>query len=491
MTEIVAGAPLDESSADLLAVPVFADTTFGPGAAAIATRLGDWLSGYLASREFTGKTGQQVAVPGGDLPFGEVLFIGMGEEADAEAIRRAAGNLGRAARAYPDVATTLHLIDVEGAAEAVALGYLLGSYTFDDYRSEPKERANERLILIDAPDGVADEVGRAEIIAAGVNLTRDLVNAPAGDKPPATLAERAARIPGVDVEIVDGDEAMARGYGGLLAVASGATNPPRMVLLRYEPEGATASVAFVGKGIVFDSGGLSIKPAKGMEAMKTDMAGAGSVFGAMQAIAALELPIRVLGVAPLAENMTGGAAQRPGDILTAYGGKTVEVLNTDAEGRLVLADGLGIAGEADVDLIVDIATLTGAAKVALGQLIGAVLGNDDDAVESVLAAGKFAGEKWWQLPLEQEYRPKLDSSIADLQNISDDRWGGAINAALFLSEFAADQPWVHLDVAGPARADRTEHYIVKGGSGFGVRTLIELAVQMSRKSQVTGLKKET
>lgn len=491
MTEIVAGAPLDEAAADLLAVPVFADTTYGPGAAAIASRLGDWLSGYLASREFTGKTGQEVTVPGGDLPFGEVLFIGVGEEADAEAIRRAAGSLGRAARAYPEVATTLHLIDVEGAAEAVALGYLLGSYTFDDYRSEPKARANERLILIDAPDGVADEVARAEIIAAGVNLTRDLGNAPAGDKPPATLAERAARIAGVEVEIVDREEAMTRGYGGLLAVASGATNPPRMVLLRYEPEAATASVAFVGKGIVFDSGGLSIKPAKGMEAMKTDMAGAASVFGAMQAIAALELPIRVFGVAPLSENMTGGAAQRPGDILTAYGGKTVEVLNTDAEGRLVLADGLGIAGEADVDLIVDIATLTGAAKVALGQLIGAVLGNDDDAVEAVLAAGKFAGEKWWQLPLEQEYRPKLDSSIADLQNISNDRWGGAINAALFLSEFAGDQPWVHLDIAGPGRADRTEHYIVKGASGFGVRTLVELATQMSHKSQVTGLKSET
>jgi leucyl aminopeptidase len=491
MTEIVAGAPLDEAAADLLAVPVFADTTFGPGAASIASRLGDWLGGYLASREFTGKTGQEVAVPGGDLPFGEVLFIGMGEEADAEAIRRAAGSLGRAARTYPEVATTLHLIDVEGAAEAVTLGFLLGSYTFDDYRSEPKERANERLVLIDAPDGIADEVARAEIIAAGVNLTRDLVNAPAGDKPPATLAERAADIPGVEVEIIDAGEAENRGYGGLLAVSSGATNPPRMVLLRYEPEGATASVAFVGKGIVFDSGGLSIKPAKGMEAMKTDMAGAASVFGAMQAIAALELPIRVLGVAPLAENMTGGAAQRPGDILTAYGGKTVEVLNTDAEGRLVLADGLGIAGEADVDLIVDIATLTGAAKVALGQLIGAVFGNDDDAVESVLAAGKFAGEKWWQLPLEQEYRPKLDSSIADLQNISDDRWGGAINAALFLSEFAGELPWVHLDVAGPARAARTEHYIVKGGSGFGVRTLVELAAQMSRKSQVTSRKSQT
>ena len=481
MVEIAGGGALEEASGDLLAVPVFADLTYGPGAEFVADRLGDWLEGYFASREFTGKVGQQVTVPGGDLSFSEVLFVGVGEEVDDEVVRRAAGSLGRAARMHPVVATTLQLIDVEGAAEAVALGYLLGSYTFDEYRSEPKQRTNERLVLIGSGEGAADAVARAEIIAAGVNLTRDLVNEPAGSKPPAVLAERVGDMAGVEIEIIDEDEARARGYGGLLAVASGATNPPRMVLLRYEPEGATASVAFVGKGIVFDSGGLSIKPAKGMEEMKTDMAGAATVFGATQAISALGLPIKVLGVAPLTENMTGGAAQRPGDVFTAYGGKTVEVLNTDAEGRLVLADGLEMAAEADVDLIVDIATLTGAAKVALGQLIGVAIGNDDEAIDTVLAAGRAAGEKWWQLPLEQEYRSKMDSTIADIQNIASDNWGGAINAALFLSEFAGDGPWVHLDIAGPARADKTDHYIVKGGSGFGVRTLVELAEQMSKE----------
>jgi len=481
MVEIAGGGALEEASGDLLAVPVFADLTYGPGAEFVADRLGDWLEGYFASREFTGKVGQQVTVPGGDLSFSEVLFVGVGEEVDDEVVRRAAGSLGRAARMHPVVATTLQLIDVEGAAEAVALGYLLGSYTFDEYRSEPKQRTNERLVLIGSGEGAADAVARAEIIAAGVNLTRDLVNEPAGSKPPAVLAERVGDMAGVEIEIIDEDEARARGYGGLLAVASGATNPPRMVLLRYEPEGATASVAFVGKGIVFDSGGLSIKPAKGMEEMKTDMAGAATVFGATQAISALGLPIKVLGVAPLTENMTGGAAQRPGDVFTAYGGKTVEVLNTDAEGRLVLADGLEMAAEADVDLIVDIATLTGAAKVALGQLIGVAIGNDDEAIDTVLAAGRAAREKWWQLPLEQEYRSKMDSTIADIQNIASDNWGGAINAALFLSEFAGDGPWVHLDIAGPARADKTDHYIVKGGSGFGVRTLVELAEQMSKE----------
>jgi leucyl aminopeptidase len=488
MTEIVSGGSLADAAGDLLAVPVFAERTYGPGGAAVAELLGGWLDDYLESQEFTGKPGQQVAVPGGELGFTEVLFLGLGDEVDAEAIRRAAGTLGRAARPFPEVATTLHMVDVEGAAEAVALGFLLGSYSFDEYRSEPKERRTERLVLLEAEDDAGAAIERASKIAAGVNFTRDLVNEPAGGKPPAVLAERAAGIAGVEVEIVDEQEARSRGYGGLLAVASGASNPPRMVLLRYEPDAATASLALVGKGIVFDSGGLSIKPAKGMETMKTDMAGAATVFGAMQAIAALGLPIRVIGVAPLTENMTGGAAQRPGDVFTAYGGKTVEVLNTDAEGRLVLADGLGIAGEAEVDLIVDIATLTGAAKVALGQLIGAVLGNNQDAVESVLSAGRFAGEKWWQLPLEHEYRAKLDSSIADLQNIADDNWGGAINAALFLAEFAGDEPWVHLDIAGPGRADKTDHYNVKGGSGFGVRTLVELADQMSRESQVPSRK---
>ena len=479
MIEIAGGGPLEEASGDLLAVPVFADLSYGPGAEFAAERLGGWLEGYFASREFAGKTGQQVSVPGGDLPFSEVLFIGVGDEVDDEAIRRAAGSLARSARTHATAATTLHLIDVEGAAEAVALGYLLGGYSFDEYRSEPKERANERLVLVGADADVAAAVERAAIIAAGVNLTRDLVNEPAGSKPPAELAQRVADMPGVDVEIVDEVEARWRGYGGLIAVASGATNPPRMVLLRYEPEGATSSVAFVGKGIVFDSGGLSIKPAKGMEEMKTDMAGAATVFGAVQAIAALGLPIKVLGITPLTENMVGGAALRPGDIFTAYGGKTVEVLNTDAEGRLVLADGLEMAQEAGVDLIVDIATLTGAAKVALGLLIGVAIGNDDEAVQSVLGAGRAAGEKWWQLPLEQEYRSKMDSSIADIQNIASDGWGGAINAALFLAEFAGDGPWVHLDIAGPARAAKTDHYVINGGSGFGVRTLVALAEQMS------------
>ncbi len=404
MTEIVPGGAVSAATADLLIVPVFADLTWGPGAESTADQLGPWVADYLKAREFTGAIGQLAVVPGGDLPFGAVAFVGLGDEVDAESLRRAAGVVGRMAAPYASAATTLHLVDVEGAIGAVTIGYLLGSYQFDAYRSEPKPRHNERLELLDAGEGAEAEIRDASAIAGGVTLARDLINQPAVYKSPAVLAERARSLgDDISVEIIDEIEAAERGYGGLLAVGAGSTNPPRMVILTYEPIGAEAFVAFVGKGIVFDSGGLSLKTAKGMEDMKTDMAGAAAVYGAMQAIAELELPIRVLGVAPLSENMTGGAAQRPGDVFTAYNGKTVEVLNTDAEGRLVLADGLGIAAEAGPDLVVDIATLTGAAKIALGPAVGAIFGNDDEAIGAVEAAARFAGESMWTMPFERSY----------------------------------------------------------------------------------------
>jgi leucyl aminopeptidase len=250
-----------------------------------------------------------------------------------------------------------------------------------------------------------------------------------------------------------------------------------MVVMRYESDGATKTVAFVGKGIVFDSGGLSIKSASGMETMKTDMAGAAAVMGAMKAIAELGLVVNVVGITPLTENLTGGSATKPGDVMTAYNGKTIEILNTDAEGRLVLADGLALAAEMDPDLIVDIATLTGACKVALGPTIGGLFAKDDRAAEIVGAAAKAAGEKVWRLPLDSEYASFIESDIADMKNTAG-RWGGAITAGLILSEFVGDVPWVHLDVAGPGRADKTEHYVQKGGSGFGVRTLVSVAEAM-------------
>jgi leucyl aminopeptidase len=325
--------------------------------------------------------------------------------------------------------------------------------------------------------GDADQrqVDRARILADAVTLARDLVNRPALDKPPSAIADIAVGLAdNVSVKVYEEDEVHEAGFGGLIGVNRGADRPPRMVVMSYSPEGATRTVAFVGKGIVFDSGGLSIKPAAGMETMKTDMAGAAAVMGAVQAIARLGLVVNVIGITPLTENLTGGSAQRPGDVLTAYNGKTIEVLNTDAEGRLVLADGLSLAAELGPDLIVDIATLTGACKVALGPSIGGLMADDDDAAHTVETAAEAAGEKFWRLPLDHEYESMIESDIADMKNTGS-RWGGAITAGLLLANFVGEIPWVHLDVAGPARAEKTEHYVVKGGSGFGVRTLVAVA----------------
>jgi leucyl aminopeptidase len=365
-------------------------------------------------------------------------------------------------------------VDIDGAGEAAAIGTVLGAYSFDEYKSDPKTSKIASLTLVEC-DMSDEEIASALSLADGVVLARDLVNRPAADTPPTALAEIASGLSAeVDVKVFDEDEIVEAGFGGLIAVNLGADRPARMVVMRYSPNGAEKTVAFVGKGIVFDSGGLSIKPASGMETMKTDMAGAAAVMGAVKAIAELGVSVNVIGITPLTENLTGGSAQKPGDVMRAYNGKTIEVLNTDAEGRLVLADGLALAAESEPDLIVDIATLTGAAKVALGPLIGGLFASDDEAAELVLSAAEAAGEKMWRMPLEPEYKPLIESDIADMKNTAG-RWGGAITAGLILSEFVGDVPWVHLDVAGPARADKNDHYISKGGTGFGVATLVEVA----------------
>jgi leucyl aminopeptidase len=480
VTEILFGPDVAEGQADLLAVPLLAERTPGPGAEWSLAQLGDGIDAFLDGRDFSGKAGQAVVVPTSEGGYGAVALLGLGDEADAESLRRAAGTLGRMASRYPSVATTLHLVDVDGAVEAVTLGYLLGGYHFDKYRSEPKPTANEQLMLLGASSDVDDEVEAGRAVADGVLLARDLINEPAGGKPPTALAAMAEELSDrVDVEVFDEAAIAEAGFGGLMAVAAGAANPARMVVFRYEPADPVAYLAFVGKGIVFDSGGLSLKPPKAMETMKTDMSGAAAVFGAVKAIATLGLPVRVLGITPLTENMPGGSAQRPGDVMRAYGGKTIEVLNTDAEGRLVLADALALAAEAEPDLVVDVATLTGACQIALGLKIAGLWGNDEAAVEQVEAAARFAGEKVWEMPLETEYRSMIDSDIADMTNTAE-RPAGAITAALLLSEFVSDQPWVHLDIAGPARSAKDEYYLTKGGSGFGVRTLVALARQAAQ-----------
>jgi leucyl aminopeptidase len=478
LMDMTVSPELEQTSGDLLILPVFQDRAWGPGASEVVGQLGDWLEPYLDGVDFTGKAGQTVSVPGtGD--FSRIMFVGLGEEVDADVLRKMAGIAGRSAMRDAAVVTTLSAIDIDGAVDAVAYGFLLGQYRFAKYLSDPHPSKTTTLTLVG--EDVTGQLEHAETVAAAVAMARDLINEPAGGKKPEVLAgiasDMAAEL-GIDITVYDRDQIEQERFGGLLAVSLGATNPPRMVVMSYRPAGATKTLALVGKGIVFDSGGLSIKPASGMETMKTDMSGAAVVFGTMRAVATLGLGVNVIGIAPLTENMTGGAAQRPGDIYSARNGKTVEVLNTDAEGRLVLADGLALAAESEPDLMVDIATLTGACKVALGGKIGGLFGSNEETAEQVLAAARRAGESMWWLPLEEDYRSKLDSPIADLKNIGD-RYGGAITAALFLREFTSGLPWVHLDIAGPARADADDGYITKGGTGFAVATLVAVAEEMA------------
>jgi len=478
MIEIHAGGAVAEGSADALIIGVGSDRSYDSAGTWVTGQLGEWLDAYLDDAEFTGKAGQVAVVPGGDLPYRSIVFAGLGDDPDAETVRQAAGGAGRAVMRAVTVATSLHM--VPGSESAAVEGFLLGQYRFDRHLSDPKPSLTESLTLAGADEAAMESANRGRIIASAVALARDLVNESPNFKPPtemAAIAEEMGGRVGLQVRVWDEGQIESEGLGGLHGVSLGATNPPRLVEIRHEPEGAEGFLAIVGKGIVFDSGGLSIKPAAGMETMKTDMAGAAAVFGAMQAIAEMGLPIKVLAITPITENMPGGAAQRPGDVIRARNGKTIEVLNTDAEGRLVLADGLSLAAEEAPDLIVDLATLTGACMIALGDKIAGLFGTVEAAAQ-VGSAAEAAGERVWPMPLPSDYRKKIDSDVADMKNTGP-RYGGAINAALLLKEFVGDVPWVHLDIAGPARASDTEHYVLKGGTGFGVRTLVALADAMS------------
>lgn len=436
-------------------------------------------SAALAALDFEGKAGQVAVTTGGDGR--RVVFVGLGDEVDVELLRQAAG-LGRKAVAGADaIATTLHQVGLDGATLATVEGFGLADYRFERYKSAAKSRPELLLELLGGTVDAAD-ISNALITIDSVNLCRDLVNEPAAAKAPMAIAERLAAIAsagGLAVEIWDSARLSDERMGGMLGVGQGSDRPPALLKLHYRARRPKAKLALVGKGIVFDSGGLSLKPADMMEAMKDDMAGGAAVAAATIAIASLGLPIEVISFSAFAENLPSGSAQRPGDVLEARNGKTIEVLNTDAEGRLVLADALALAAEAQPDLIVDLATLTGACKIALGPRIAGVFGNDQPAIDRVLAAGAAGGERLWPLPLPADHRPMIDSDVADMKNTGQGRYGGAIAAALLLNEFVGEVPWVHLDIAGPAFLDKAEQYLPKGGTGFGVRTLIELARSFS------------
>jgi leucyl aminopeptidase len=442
---------------------------------------------------------------GGGLAAPVVALTGVGPTLDGEALRRAAGTAIRELAGSVRVALALPVQTAEAVA-AVAEGAALGAYAYGRYRvkAAPGDRPPVADVVVLAPDAVAADADavrtRVTVIGDAVAATRDLVNTPPADLFPASFAAAARdAVAGLPIEItVLDEEALAEGgYGGLVGVGKGSARPPRLVRLDYDPERASAHVALVGKGITFDSGGLSIKSASAMEDMKSDMAGAAAVLSTVVAAARLGLPVRVGGWLALAENMPSGTAQRPSDVLTIRGGRTVEVLNTDAEGRLVLADAIVAAGETGPDLIVDVATLTGAQVVALGKRVSAVMSNDDVLRDRLLRVAGEAGELVWPMPLPPELRPSLDSSVADIANIGE-RFGGMLVAGLFLNEFVGTRPrpatpdtegsgetvetveeqqipWAHVDIAGPAfNAGAPHGYTPTGGTGVLVRTLLRL-----------------
>jgi leucyl aminopeptidase len=467
-----------------------------PGADGVDEALGGTLADALAALGATGELEELVKVPGGGkLPAAVLLAVGLGappEEGasfDTEKLRRAAGTALRDVsgsklsvrdRNNGNKTVTVALPARTAAeSEAVTLGALLGGYSFRRYRSTP---APDIAVTLLTSDDNATAVNRGRVIAAAVNLTRDLVNTSPLDLPPAALAAEAERVAaekGIGVQVLDEKELKAGGYGGITAVGQGSTRPPRLVRLGYTHPDARRTVVFVGKGITFDSGGLSLKPSKSMETMKCDMSGAAATLAATAAIAELGLAVNVVGYMCLAENMPGGAAQRPSDIITMYGGKTVEVLNTDAEGRLVMADGLARSGADNPDLVVDIATLTGAATVALGRRTAGVMGSSETVAAEVAAVMREAGEAAWAMPLPEELRKGLDSPVADLANVSAERYGGMLVAGLFLREFVPDGvAWAHLDIAGPAYNESGAYgYTPKGGTGAAVRSLVRIAAE--------------
>jgi len=466
-----------------------------PGGEGVASAYGRKFKPMLSTLGVTGKAGEVTKMPtSGTIKSPVLIIAGLGEKKKltTETVRRAAGAAARAMSNAASVGLALPAGDADHV-RAVAEGFLLGSYSFSDFKtSKSPEGPAEVVILSDAArkSDANTALEEAQVITTATLLARDWVNTPPGDFTPAkfaaavTATKKSHKATKVHVQVVEEAALEADGCGGIIGVGRASANPPRLVQLTYKPRNARAHLALVGKGITYDSGGLSIKPSASMMTMKMDMAGAAAVVAATFAIAELGLPIAVTTFAPMAENMVSGNATRPGDVLTMYGGKTVEVLNTDAEGRLVLADALVKATELKPDLIVDVATLTGACVVALGERVGGVLGNDTDLVDSIRSAGERAGEAFWPLPIPEEMTEKVrtNSKVADLAQHNTERWGGTLYAAAFLQEFVDDNRWAHLDIAGPAFNEKAPHgYTPSGGTGSSVATLVELARSLSAK----------
>jgi leucyl aminopeptidase len=443
----------------------------------------------LAANGFEGKAGQVLVLPAATGPAYVAIGIGDPNALTAAGLRSAAATLVRAAGKRTTIATTL--ADLEGvdsktAGQAVVEGVLLAAYKYTGLKSGDQGSSLAAVSLVAGEKrsaGVKAGAERGVITARATHLARDLANTPPAYLTARKMAEKAVEVAketGLGIEVFDKDKLLAMGCGGMIGVNQGSVEPPRMVKLTYTPRNPTGHLVLVGKGVMYDSGGISLKPSDGMHAkMKMDMSGAAAVLATMGTLKALKVKAQVTGYLMCTDNLPSGSAFKLGDVLTFRNGKTAEIHNTDAEGRLVLADGLSLAVEDGADAIVDIATLTGAAMAALGPKIAAVLGNDQSFVDQVKAASERTDENLWQLPLATQYRKLLDSQVADMKNVGGP-YGGAITAALFLNEFVGTTPWAHLDIAGPMDSDTDDGWISRGATGFGTRTLIELASNFSR-----------
>jgi leucyl aminopeptidase len=491
--EVQAGSP-ESVAADVLAAPLLASEPLGAPIAALNSRLGELLARLVDQGEASGrlKTAPLVHV-NGELEAARLAIAGVGvrEAVDADALRTAAGTVAREAREFAGsiawlLDESLPLSPAE-QARAIVDGTFLGSYDPGRWKSMAEPLRLERLVIVSRDATVEAAAVRAGVVAEWTNRARDLANAPPNELTPAGLAERAAEIaagsPQLSVEVLDLDQMLELGMGAFAGVAQGSHNPPRLIAIRYEPPQPRGNVVLglVGKAVTFDTGGISIKKPTYMEDMKGDMAGGGGVIAALGALAELGAPLRAVGVVGATENAVGGGAFRPGDILTAMNGKTIEVINTDAEGRLVLADALPYARQLGATHLVDFATLTGAMERALGDFYAGVFANDADWRTLVVEAGEASGDHAWPWPLHSRYRRYVDSDYADMKNSNIRSQGVPVLAAEFLREFAGEGPWAHVDMAGTGffTWPRHDYLWQRGGTGYGVRLICELADRLA------------
>jgi len=495
--KIIQGS-LTEVSCDVLIVNLFEGVKKpGGGTGAVDSAIDNIISEYVTGKDdFKGKFKDTYVIPTyGKIPAEKILLVGLGkaEDFDLNRVREVAAKAVKKSISFLKAKTICSIVhgagiaglDPADCAQMITEGTIIGAYKFSKYKTKKEENEYEEpaeFNLVEIDKNKIPELNKGlekgKIIADAVNYARDLINEPASVVTPTMLAETAKSIQGIECKIINREEAEKMGMGAYLAVAKGSNQPPKFIHMTYKPANVLKKIAIIGKGLTFDSGGLDIKPASSMINMKDDMSGAAAVLGVMNALSVLKPDIEVHGIIAACENMPGGKAYKPGDILKAMNGKTIEVDNTDAEGRLTLADALVYAENLKVDQIIDAATLTGACMVALGYLASGIFGNDQELIDSLMKSADKGGERFWQLPMYEEYFEGLKSDVADFKN-SGSRWAGASSAALFLKEFVSETPWVHIDIAGPAFLDKdVKEMLPKGPSGACVRTFLNYILSL-------------